>query len=58
LTYAADVLDDLPVEQHNARLHEVGRQVIRAVPATERRRPEYDELRERLLALRASLDPR
>ena len=58
LTYAADVLDDLPADQHNASLYEIGRHVIRAVPSNERRRAEYGELRERLLTLRASLDPR
>jgi hypothetical protein len=51
LTYAADVLDDLPANLHNAKLYEVGRHAILAVPRHERRRPEYGELRARLLAL-------
>ena len=58
LTYAADVLDDLPADQHNAKLYEIGQHVIQAVPSNERRRTEYGELRERLLTLPASRDPR
>lgn len=58
LTYAGHVLDDLPADQHNAKLYEVGRHVIQAVPTDERRRPEYSELHERLIALPASQEPR
>jgi len=51
LRYAADVLDELPADQHNALLYEVGRQVIGVVPGPERRRAEVGELRDRLVAL-------
>ncbi|MBF9131381.1 hypothetical protein I0C86_20795, partial [Plantactinospora sp. S1510] len=53
LRYAADVLDDLPIDQHNAMLYEVGRQVVATVPGSERRRVEAEDLRERLVALPA-----
>ncbi|MFY1690903.1 helix-turn-helix domain-containing protein [Plantactinospora sp. WMMB782] len=51
LRYAADVLDDLPVDQHNALLYQVARQVVATVPETERRRVEAEDLRDRLVAL-------
>lgn len=48
LRQAADVLDELPSDQHNELLRTVARQVIEAVPTTERRRPTYRELAERV----------
>jgi hypothetical protein len=50
LRYAADLLDDLPAEQHNLMLHEVAQQVLASVPLVERDRVEADELRQRLEA--------
>ena len=51
LRYAADLLDQLPGEQHNQLLQEVARQVIAAVPAVERRRVEAAALADRLPAV-------
>lgn len=51
LTYAANVLDEVPTHLRNAKLHALGRRVVQAVPDDERHRAEYDELRERLLTL-------
>ncbi|GID32561.1 hypothetical protein Abr02nite_75440 [Paractinoplanes brasiliensis] len=48
LRQAADVLDELPSDQHNELLRTVARQVVEAVPTTERRRPTYRELAERV----------
>ncbi|MEO3923026.1 helix-turn-helix transcriptional regulator [Micromonosporaceae bacterium B7E4] len=53
LRYAADVLDELPVDQHNALLYQVAQQVIATVPHAERRRVEAVDLRDRLVALPA-----
>jgi transcriptional regulator with XRE-family HTH domain len=53
LRYAADVLDELPTAEHTALLYEVGQRVCAAVPAADRRRPEADELRDRLRSLPA-----
>ncbi|MBQ0900980.1 helix-turn-helix domain-containing protein [Micromonospora sp. U21] len=50
LRLAADLLDDLPVEQQNALLRSVARQVADVVPTAERRRPVYGELVERVTA--------
>lgn len=50
LSQAADLLDRLPEEQHNERLRTVARQIIGAVPATERGRPMYRELTDRMIA--------
>jgi tetratricopeptide (TPR) repeat protein len=58
LRYAASVLDDLPADQHNALLYEVGQHVMRAVPTVEHRRAEYGELHERLLTLPADREKR
>jgi hypothetical protein len=57
LRYAASVLDELPVDQHNALLYEVGQHVMQAVPTVEHRRAEYGELHERLLTLPAGREP-
>lgn len=46
----ADLLDDLPVDQHNALLRSVALQVADVVPTAERRRPVYAELVERVTA--------
>ncbi|MEV1315393.1 helix-turn-helix transcriptional regulator [Micromonospora arborensis] len=48
LRLAADLLDQLPSEQHNHLLRSVARQAMDAVPAAERRRPVYGELVERV----------
>lgn len=48
LRYAADVLDVLPSEQHNELVRTVARHAVAAVPETERRRPVYGELVERV----------
>jgi hypothetical protein len=48
LRFAADLLDDLPVEQHNKLLYEVARHVVAVVPASERRRTELGDLAARL----------
>jgi transcriptional regulator with XRE-family HTH domain len=48
LRLAADLLDGLPEEQHNELVRSVARQVAAAVPDTERRRPVYGELVERV----------
>lgn len=48
LRLAADLLDGLPAEQHNELVRVVARQVAAAVPETERRRPVYGELMERV----------
>ncbi|MEJ3745541.1 helix-turn-helix transcriptional regulator [Actinomycetes bacterium KLBMP 9797] len=50
LRHAADLLDELPREKHNAVLYEVGRRVLHALPAEERHRVEATDLRERLEA--------
>lgn len=50
LRYATEVLDELPVDQHNALLYEVGRRVVAVVPREERRR-EVEELQDRLTVL-------
>ncbi|MFF4874739.1 helix-turn-helix domain-containing protein [Micromonospora sp. NPDC000668] len=50
LRLAADLLDGLPVDQHNALLRSVARQVADVVPTAERRRPVYAELVERVTA--------
>lgn len=54
LRHAADALDSLPAERHNAMLHEVVRQVMAVVPQPERHRAEYDELRQRVPAHQGS----
>ncbi|MGC4866394.1 helix-turn-helix domain-containing protein [Micromonospora sp. DT53] len=48
LRLAADLLDQLPAEQHNALVRAVARQVATAVPHDERHRPDYGELIERV----------
>ncbi len=48
LRLAADLLDELPIEQHNEIVRSVARQVTAAVPETERRRPLYDDLLDRV----------
>jgi transcriptional regulator with XRE-family HTH domain len=55
LRYAADTLDALPTDQHNALLYEVCRRVMHATPHSERQRTEYGELRERLAPPSAGL---
>lgn len=50
LCHAADRLDALPPEHRNETLYEVVRQVARFVPPPERRRAEFDDLRERIPA--------
>jgi transcriptional regulator with XRE-family HTH domain len=49
--YATDVLDALPVERHDQLLYEVARRVVAVVPHEENRRPECDDLRDRLVVL-------
>lgn len=51
LRYAADVLDSLPADRHNALLYDVARRVVSAVPQKERARAEVDDLRDRIAAL-------
>jgi hypothetical protein len=51
LRYAANVLDRLPPERHNALLFEVVRHVIAAVPLRDCRRTEVAELRDRIMAI-------
>jgi hypothetical protein len=48
LRHAADMLDQLPGDQHNAVLQDVAQRVMAAVPAVERGRPEAEGLRARL----------
>ncbi|WP_329109739.1 helix-turn-helix transcriptional regulator [Micromonospora sp. NBC_01699] len=48
LRFAADLLDELPVEQHNKLLYEVARHVMAVVPTAERRRIELGDLAARL----------
>lgn len=48
LRYATEVLDGLAVDQHTANLHQVGGQVLAAVPSGERHRAEVGDLRDRL----------
>jgi transcriptional regulator with XRE-family HTH domain len=48
LRHAADALDRLPVEQHTRVLYEVARQVLQAVPASQRSLPAVDDLAARL----------
>jgi tetratricopeptide (TPR) repeat protein len=48
LRYAADTLDELPRERHNALLYEVVSHVVSAVPQNERRRAELRDLRDRI----------
>ncbi|WP_327035790.1 helix-turn-helix transcriptional regulator [Micromonospora ureilytica] len=48
LRLAADLLDQLPAEQHNELVRAVARQVAAAVPDAERHRPVYGELVERV----------
>jgi len=48
LRLAADLLDALPADQHNATLYEVGRQVLNVVPAGERSRSAAVEFAGRL----------
>ncbi|MBM0237142.1 helix-turn-helix transcriptional regulator [Micromonospora sp. ATA32] len=48
LRMAADLLDALPADQHNELVRAVARQVAAAVPETDRRRPVYGELVERV----------
>jgi hypothetical protein len=48
LRHAADLLDALPADQHNAILYEVGHRLMSHVPTIEKRRPEADELLQRL----------
>jgi transcriptional regulator with XRE-family HTH domain len=50
LRHAADLLDALPPDQHNAILYAVGHRLMSHVPAIERGRPEADEVRQRLVA--------
>ncbi|MCG5464251.1 helix-turn-helix domain-containing protein [Micromonospora sp. MED01] len=50
LRLAADLLDELPVDQHNHLLRSVARQVVDAVPVSERRRPAFGELTDRVTA--------
>jgi hypothetical protein len=50
LRHAADLLDALPPNQHNAILYEVGRRLMSNVPTIEKGRPEADELHQRLEA--------
>ncbi|GAB3933830.1 hypothetical protein [Micromonospora vulcania] len=50
LRLAADLLDGLPVDQHNTLLRSVARQVADLVPEAERRRSVYGEIVERLAA--------
>ncbi|MEV0214315.1 helix-turn-helix transcriptional regulator [Micromonospora sp. NPDC050695] len=50
LRLAADLLDGLPPEQHNALVRSVARQAMDAVPAAERRRPVFGELADRVTA--------
>ncbi|GAA4466364.1 hypothetical protein GCM10023170_077140 [Phytohabitans houttuyneae] len=49
LRHAADMLDQLPADQHNAVLQEVAHRVMAAVPAVERGRPEAEDFRARLV---------
>ncbi|MFD0817199.1 XRE family transcriptional regulator [Micromonospora zhanjiangensis] len=48
LRHAADALDRLPVRQHTRALHAVTRQVLRAVPTSQRSLPAVDDLAARL----------
>ncbi|WP_374272171.1 helix-turn-helix domain-containing protein [Actinoplanes sp. M2I2] len=48
LRLAADLLEQLPPEQHNELLRTVARQVIDAVPHKERRRPMFREVTDRV----------
>jgi transcriptional regulator with XRE-family HTH domain len=48
LRLAADLLDELPADQHNHLLRSVARQVVDAVPVSERRRPAFGELTDRV----------
>ncbi|WP_410812570.1 helix-turn-helix domain-containing protein [Micromonospora sp. 067-2] len=50
LRLATDLLDELPVQQHNHLLHAVARQVVDAVPEAERCRPAFGDLAERVHA--------
>lgn len=50
LRLAADVLDELPAQEHNQLLRTVAQHVVDAVPAGERRRPAYRELTDRVAA--------
>lgn len=50
LRLAADLLEELPTEQHNGPLRAVVQQVIEAVPLEERRRPTFKELTDRATA--------
>jgi hypothetical protein len=47
LGLAADVLDELPADQHNGLLRAVAQQVADATPVTERRQQGYKELMDR-----------
>lgn len=47
LRLAADLLEELPIEQHNGLLRAVANQVAEAVPVKERGRPAYRELTDR-----------
>jgi hypothetical protein len=53
LRHAADLLDALPVDQHNELLHEVARQVIAAVPPSSAYRSGVAELQARIPAVGA-----
>jgi tetratricopeptide (TPR) repeat protein len=53
LRYAADVLDELPADRHNALLYEVAKHVVAVVPHRERSRTEATEFGERICALPA-----
>lgn len=48
LRHAADVIDDLPSEQHNQVFYAVARQVAAVVPVPERRQPVFGELTARV----------
>ncbi|MEU1248903.1 helix-turn-helix domain-containing protein [Micromonospora arida] len=48
LRLAADLLDQLPAEQHNELVRAVARHVAAAVPQAERHRPDYGELVDRV----------
>ena len=48
LALATRLLDRLPADQHNATLYAVARHVTAVVPAAERNRIEFAELRDRL----------
>jgi hypothetical protein len=53
LRYAADTLDDLPADHHNALLYQVAHQVLTVLPAAEKGRVEAADLAERIRALPA-----